>query len=93
MLIAFGGGIVGDVGGFLAGIYMTGIPVVTAQDILSKVGLKTAIPTFADIPISPVGTGDAQPVPPVAPGTVIAQQPLAGARVDQSIEVKLTVAK
>jgi len=72
---------------------MTGIPVVTAQDILSKVGLKTAIPTFADIPIPPVGTGDAQPVPPVAPGTVIAQQPLAGARVDQSIEVKLTVAK
>ena len=72
---------------------MTGIPVVTAQDILSRVGLKTAIPTFADIPIPPVGTGDAQPVPPVTPGTVIAQQPLAGARVDQSVEVKLTVAK
>ena len=72
---------------------MTGIPVVTAQDILSKVGLKTAIPTFADIPIPPVGTGDAQPTPSVSPGTVIAQQPLAGARVDQSVEIKLTVAK
>jgi beta-lactam-binding protein with PASTA domain len=71
----------------------TGIPVVTAQDILAKVGLKTAQPTFADVNVSDVGTGNAAPKPAVTPGSVIAQQPAAGARVDQTIEVKLTVAK
>ena len=30
---------------------------------------------------------------PIAPGTVIAQQPMAGARVDQTTMIKLTVAK
>ncbi len=72
---------------------LTGIPVVTAQAMLSRVGLKSATPTFVDTHVPPVGSGDAPPTPPIAPGAVIAQRPLAGARVDLKTEVNLTVAK
>jgi beta-lactam-binding protein with PASTA domain len=72
---------------------LTGIPIITAQSMLAKVGIKTAIPTFADVPIPPVGAGSAPPMPQSLPGSVIAQQPPSGARVDQATEVKLTVAK
>lgn len=70
-----------------------GMPIVTAQSQLAKVGLKTFTPTFVGVSIPPVGANNAPPVPPVAPGSVIAQQPPAGARVDQTAEVRLTVAK
>jgi eukaryotic-like serine/threonine-protein kinase len=70
-----------------------GLPIVAAQAQLAKVGIKTATPTFVDVPIPAVGSGNAPPVAPIAPGSVIAQQPQPGARVDQSVEVKLTVAK
>ena len=72
---------------------LTGLPVVTAQTQLAKVGIKSALPVFVDVPVSPVGTGSAPPKPPVPPGAVVAQDPPAGARVDQAAEVKLTVAK
>jgi beta-lactam-binding protein with PASTA domain len=72
---------------------LVGLPVVSAQVELAKVGIKSATPTFVDVPVGPVGSGDAPPRPPVAPGSVTAQQPLAGSRVDQSTMVKLTVAK
>jgi len=72
---------------------LTGLPIVTAQSQLTNVGLKSAIPTFVDVGVPPVGTGDAPLKPPVPLGSVIAQQPVAGARVDQSMEVRLTVAK
>jgi eukaryotic-like serine/threonine-protein kinase len=72
---------------------LTGLPVVTAQTQLAKVGIESASPTFVDVPIAPVGNGDAPPKPPVKPGSVLAQQPPAGARVDQTTKVKLTVAK
>jgi beta-lactam-binding protein with PASTA domain len=72
---------------------LTGLPVVTAQAILGNVGLKSATPTFVDLGVPPVGAADAAPKPPVAPGSVIAQQPIAGARVDLTTEVKLTAAK
>ncbi|MGA2649446.1 MAG: PASTA domain-containing protein [Terracidiphilus sp.] len=72
---------------------LTGLPVVTAQAQLAKVGITSAPPTFVDVPISPIGIGNAPPMPPVRPGSVIAQQPPAGARVDQATNVKLTVAK
>ena len=72
---------------------LTGVPIVAAQAQLAAVGLKTATPDFVDIPIAPVGVGNAPPSAPVVPGSVVAQQPPAGARVDQTMEVKLSVAK
>ncbi len=70
-----------------------GWPVVSAQAALAKVGIKTATPTFADVPVAPVGSGNAPPVLPVKPGSVLTQSPAAGARVDQDTLVKLTVAR
>jgi len=72
---------------------LSGLPVTGAQAELDKVGIKSAKPTFVDVPISSVGNGNALPTPPIRPGSVMAQQPLAGSRVDQSVLVKLTVAK
>ena len=64
---------------------LVGVPIVAAQAQLAKVGIKTATPTFVD--------ANAAGGPPAKPGAVIAQQPPAGARVDLTAEVKLTVAK
>ena len=72
---------------------LTGVPIVAAQAQLAAVGLKTDIPAFIDVPVPPVGSGAAAPAPPVAPGSVIAQQPPAGARVDQTMQIKLSVAR
>ena len=71
---------------------LSGLPVVTAQRELASVGIKSAA-MFVDVPVAPVGRGSAAPAPPVRPGAVIAQQPPAGARIEQSVLVKLTVAK
>lgn len=71
----------------------TGVPIVAAQTQLAKLGIKTSTPKFVDVPIPPVGASNAPSAPPVAPGSVIAQDPPAGARVDQTTEVQLTVAK
>jgi len=72
---------------------LTGWPVVSAQAALAKVGIKTAVPIYVDVPIAPVGSGDAAPKLPARPGAVLSQVPLPGSRVDQSTVVKLTVAK
>jgi beta-lactam-binding protein with PASTA domain len=72
---------------------LTGIPIVSAQAQLAKFGIKTASPVFVDVPMASVGAGSTAPVAPVAPGSVVAQEPQAGARVDLATEVKLTVAK
>ena len=72
---------------------LTGLPVVAAQAELARVGIQSARPTFVDVPVAPVGTGSAAPVIPVKPGSVTAQQPVAGARIMQDVQVKLTVAK
>ncbi len=72
---------------------LSGIPVVAAQSELASVGLKTATPTFITVPIPAVSTGSAPPPLPTAPGSVVSQQPPAGARVDQATQVQLTVAK
>lgn len=72
---------------------LTGMPVVSAQAELARVGLKTATPSFVDMHVTPVGSGDAQPRLPVRMGAVTAQQPPAGSRVEQSTLVKLTVAR
>jgi beta-lactam-binding protein with PASTA domain len=71
----------------------TGVPIVTAQTILERVGLKGPPPTFVDVPVPDVGAANTPPVPPVTPGSVIAQQPVAGARVYLNTPVILTVAK
>ena len=72
---------------------LNGLPVVTAQAELARVGIQSARPKFVDVPVGPMGTGHAALVMPVKPGAVIAQQPAAGARVVQGDQVKLTVAK
>lgn len=72
---------------------LTGVPVIAAQAMLNKIGLKVDTPTYADVSIPPVGAGSEQPKPPIPPGSVIAQEPLAGARVDQTVIIKLTAAK
>jgi len=72
---------------------LVGMPLLSAQMQLSRVGIKTAPPVYNSIPVAPVGSGDALPAIPVKPGSVIEQFPPAGARVDQSTTVKLTAAK
>jgi len=72
---------------------LTGVPIVTAQAMLEKVGIKTAPPVFVDVPIGNVGSGAMPPRPPAVPGSVVEQNPAAGARVDQDTLVKLSVAK
>jgi beta-lactam-binding protein with PASTA domain len=72
---------------------LTGLLVVSAQAELTRVGIKTAPPKVVDLPMAPIGADGIAPVPPVRPGSVIAQQPPAGALVQQSDLVKLTVAK
>jgi len=71
----------------------TGVPIVSAQAALAHVGIKGPPPTFVDVLIPDVGSGNTPPKPPVPPGSGVAQQPAAGARVDQDTPVKLAVAK
>jgi beta-lactam-binding protein with PASTA domain len=71
----------------------TGVPVVAAQTTLARVGLTGPPPTFVDVHVPDIGGANTAPKPPITPGSVIAQQPPPGARVDQNTAVKLTVAK
>ncbi len=71
----------------------TGVPIVAVQAQLAKVGIHTATPVFVDVPVAPVGTGAAAPIAPIAPGSVLSQQPPIGAPVDASTTVQFTVAK
>jgi beta-lactam-binding protein with PASTA domain len=72
---------------------LSGMPVIGAQASLARVGLKFAPPSFTDVHVSSVGEGNSPPLPPIAPGSVIAQQPPPGSRVDQNTQIHLTVAK
>jgi eukaryotic-like serine/threonine-protein kinase len=72
---------------------LTGAPVASARSELAKVGIKTAQPSFVDVPVAPVGNGSAMPKLPIKPGAVLSQSPPAGLRVDQDTMVKLTVAR
>jgi beta-lactam-binding protein with PASTA domain len=71
---------------------LVGSAVVSVQAQLTKVGIKSTT-NFVDVPVTPVGNGEAPPILPVKPGAVLAQTPVAGSRVDQDTQVKLTVAK
>jgi len=72
---------------------LAGLPVTTAMEQLNRIGLKVDSPTYADVNVPPVGDPGSAPAPITAPGSVIAQQPLAGSRVDQNITIKLVAAK
>jgi len=72
---------------------MVGLPIVTAQAQLARVGIQTQTPTYVPTAIPAVGAGDAAPKAPIKPGSVIAQSPSAGARVYQNSAVSLTVAE
>lgn len=72
---------------------LVGLPIVTAQNQLAKLGIQTNTPLFVDVPIPAVGSGNMPPAQPVAPGSVVAQLPPGGSRVWQSTLVNLTVAK
>jgi eukaryotic-like serine/threonine-protein kinase len=72
---------------------LLGLPVVSAQSALARVGIKSAAPHYVEVAIGSVGTGNAPPVLPVRPGSVTGQTPSPGARVDQDTNVRLTVAK
>jgi beta-lactam-binding protein with PASTA domain len=71
----------------------------TANAAVNKAGLKLAPPLFrqAEIPaitaIAAPGGAPSPPALPVMPGTVIAQEPVAGTRVDASTTVQFTLAQ
>jgi beta-lactam-binding protein with PASTA domain len=71
---------------------MVGQGFTSAAWSIAHAGLHLAPVNEQDTHVAPVGaTGP--PLPPVAPGTVIAQSPGAGERVDPSMPIQLTVAK
>jgi eukaryotic-like serine/threonine-protein kinase len=72
---------------------LTGWTLQSAQAALARVGIRAAPPDFVNVAIPPVGAGDAAPAQPVKPDSVVAQQPEAGVRVDQTTTVHLAVAK
>jgi beta-lactam-binding protein with PASTA domain len=72
---------------------LAGMPAASAEAMLARVGIKTAPQKLVDVPVGPVGSAGSLPKPPVVPGVVMAQWPQAGSRVDQTTQVKLTVAK
>jgi len=72
---------------------LVGMPLLTAQMQLLKVGIKAGPPVYESSAVSPTGSADAPISPAIKPGSVIAQSPIPGARVDQSTTVKLTAAK
>ena len=72
---------------------VTGWPLASVEAALARVGIQSASPVFVDVPVAPVGSGNAPLKPLVKPGAVLAQSPAAGSRVDQNTLVKLTVAR
>ncbi len=71
---------------------LMGLLATTAIATMEKAGIKTTV-QFVDVPVAPVGTGNAPIAAPVKPGAVFAQTPAAGARIDQTITVELTAAR
>ncbi|HUA99704.1 MAG TPA: PASTA domain-containing protein [Terracidiphilus sp.] len=71
----------------------TGWTIDSVEAALAKVGVKAAPPDFVNVGVAPVGNGSAGPQMPVKPDSVVAQEPVAGMRVDQSVTVRLAVAK
>lgn len=72
---------------------LTGMTLASAEASLTKVGLKTIPSSFVDVHVGAVGGAGEPPKAPQVPGTVVAQQPPAGARVDQNTAIRLTAAR
>jgi beta-lactam-binding protein with PASTA domain len=72
---------------------LAGLPLASAQAQLARVGIQSTTPRIVHAAATPPGSGYEPLGSPVKPGAVLAQQPIAGARVDQSTMVKLTVAQ
>ena len=70
-----------------------GVRAASAVAALAKVGIHTLPLKMVDVPVGEVGPPGSIPRPPVVPGAVVAQNPEAGARIDQSTKVKLLVAR
>jgi eukaryotic-like serine/threonine-protein kinase len=72
---------------------LTGASAPAAAAALAKIGVQAAPFQYVNVAIPNVDPNAGPPQPPVAPGSIIAQSPPAGARIDQSTIVKLTVAR
>lgn len=70
----------------------TGWTLEGAQDALAHVGVKTASPDFVNA-APPISSASVEPASPPKPDSIVAQEPVAGARVDQSTVVHFAVAK
>jgi beta-lactam-binding protein with PASTA domain len=72
---------------------MTGWRAIGAQAELTKAGIKSAPLNFVDVNVPEVGADGTPPKAPIVPGTIIAQSPAAGTRIDKDTTVTLTVAR
>jgi beta-lactam-binding protein with PASTA domain len=72
---------------------LVGWPLASAQATLARVGIHTDAPTMVTVAVAPVGTGDQPLRPPIKPGSVLSQVPMAGSRVNQNTVVHLSVAQ
>jgi eukaryotic-like serine/threonine-protein kinase len=73
---------------------LTGQTATAASYAVTHAGLKLAAWKDQTIEIEPPQLNPTQPIkPPVAPGTVIAQSPSPGHRVDSTVGVELTIAR
>lgn len=73
---------------------LTGQTAAAASYAVTHAGLKLAAWKDMPIAIEPVGQNPGQPIKPlIVPGTVIAQSPLPGYRVDPTMGVELTIAR
>ena len=72
---------------------LAGLPVTTAMEQLNRVGLRVDPPSYVEVNAPSASAPGSAPAAITAPGSVIAQQPLAGARVDQKTAIKLVAAK
>lgn len=71
----------------------SGWPISSANAALTKVGIRTGPPSLVDVPVAPMGSGNAPVRAPAKPGSVLSQSPAAGSRIDQSTMVRFTVVK
>lgn len=72
---------------------LTGWVASSAAATLAKAGIKTAPLQYVYVAIAPIGSGNTPPRPMVKPGSVLAQSPPAGSRIDQATIVHLSVAR